>query len=101
MDKLHQNSIIPIFAVRKEQLKRYQDATEQLFPGGTAKELKANSSNILDIIEESYHRITQKQHLLLDQSEEIDKNVLCLGTTAEYTDEKVVVYQFISALKMN
>ena len=84
--KLQENSVIPIFAVRKEQLARYNEATEQLFRGGTAQALEANSSNILDIIEESYKRITQKQHLLLKQSEEIDSNVVCLGTEARFTD---------------
>ena len=88
VSKLQQNSIIPIFAVREEQLQLYNQATEQLFRGGTAEALKANSSNILDLIENSYKRITQKQHLLLRQSDEIDKDSVCLGTIAEHRDSQ-------------
>ena len=88
VQKLHENSIIPIFAVRKGQLHLYDEATEQLFRGGTAQALERNSSNILDLIEESYKRITQKQHLILKQSDEISKDSLCLGTQATHRDNQ-------------
>ena len=88
VDKLRENSIIPIFAVRQEQLNLYRNATDQLFRGGTVEVLERDSENILDLIEKAYNRITQKQHLLLKTSKELHKDAFCLGTEALYQDEK-------------
>ena len=94
VDKLAENSIIPIFAVRQEQLYLYRNATDQLFRGGTVEVLEKDSENILDLIEKAYNRITQKQHLLLKTSKELHKDAFCLGTKAIYEDENGVSHIF-------
>ena len=94
VDKLAESSIIPIFAVRRDRLHLYQNATDQLFRGGIAEVLEENSANILKLIETAYNRITQKQHLMLKTSDALQKEAFCLGTEAEFTDSNGVFHTF-------
>ena len=94
VDKLAENSIIPIFAVRQEQLDLYRNATDQLFRGGTVEVLEKNSENILELIENAYTRITQKQHLMLSTSESLHPDALCLGSDGRFTDADGINHTF-------
>jgi len=57
VEKLAENSVIPIFAVRKHYLDLYKNATDQLFRGGIAQLLEEDSENILELIEWAYRNI--------------------------------------------
>ncbi|XP_033127711.1 integrin beta-1-like [Anneissia japonica] len=83
-NKMKENNIIPIFAVTSSQMEVYNELTKHI-QGATAGELALDSSNVVELVEQNYKKITSKVELSDNAPENVrvDYVAYCLGNQSQ------------------
>ncbi|XP_074658572.1 integrin beta pat-3-like [Tubulanus polymorphus] len=86
--KVMEDNVNMIFAVTTDQVKIYSDLTK-FIEGSTAGELANDSSNVVELVQDNYNKISSKVQLSTEGAEDIEVKFYsrCFGSELKETDE--------------